>query len=63
MPAKKQMISAAAAKRVGGKLSVDWAMIDLDQLRRGLAEEFDRGVCGPRAKLQWAHRRESPDTP
>ncbi len=35
MKTKKQRISAAVAKRVGGKLGVDWAKVDLDQFRRG----------------------------
>jgi hypothetical protein len=36
---KKQRISAAAAKRIGGKLGVDWSKVDLEQFRRGLEVE------------------------
>ena len=47
MKTKKQRISAAVAKRVGGKLGVDWAKVDLDQFRRGLEVELEHGARDP----------------
>ena len=47
MKTKKQRISAAAAKRVGAKLGVDWAKVDLDQFRRGLEVETRARGAGP----------------
>ena len=35
------------AKRIGGKLGVDWAKVDLDQFRRGLEVELEHGSAGP----------------
>jgi hypothetical protein len=69
---KKQRITAAAAKRVGGKLGVDWAKVDLDQFRRGLEVELEHGARDPQTnvtnndmdltgKIAWAHLKESPD--
>ena len=54
MKTKKQRISAAVAKRVGGKLSVDWAKVDLDQFCRGLEAELEHG--------RGTHKRTSPIT-
>ena len=72
MKTKKQRISAAVAKRVGGKLGVDWAKVDLDQFRRGLEVELEHGARDPQTnvtnndmdltgKIAWAHLKEFPD--
>ena len=72
MKTKKQRISAAVAKRVGGKLGVDWAKVDLDQFRRGLEVELEHGARDPETnvtdddvtltgKIAWAHLKEFPD--
>ena len=51
MKTKKQRISAAVAKRVGGKLGVDWAKVDLDQFRRGLEVELEHGARDPQTNV------------
>jgi len=66
MKTKKQRISAAVAKRVGGKLGVDWAKVDLDQFRRGLEVELEHGARDPQTNVTnndsaWAHLKEFPD--
>ena len=73
MKTKKQRISAAVAKRVGGKLGVDWARVDLDQFRRGLEVELEYAARGTHetnvtdndmdltGKIAWAHLKEFPD--
>ena len=72
MKTKKQRISAAVAKRIGGKLGVDWARVDLDQFRRGLEVELEHGARDPQTnvtnndmdltgKIAWAHLKEFPD--
>ena len=72
MKAKKKRINAAAAKRVGGKLGVDWAKFDLDQFRRGLEVELEHGARDPQTnvtnndmdltgKIAWALLKEFPD--
>ena len=48
MKTNKQRISAAVARRVGGKLGVDWAKVDLDQFHRGLEVELEHGARGTR---------------
>jgi hypothetical protein len=69
---KKQRITAAAAKRVGDKLGVDWAKVDLDQFRRGLEVELEHGARDPQTnvtnndmdltgKIAWANLKEFPD--
>ena len=72
MKTRKQRISAAVAKRVGGKLGVDWTKVDLDQFRRGLEVELEHGARDPETnvtnndmdltgKIAWAHLKEFPD--
>jgi Protein of unknown function (DUF5661) len=72
MKTKKQRISVATAKRVGSKLGVDWAKVDLDQFRRGLEVELEHGARDPQTnvtnndmdltgKIAWAHIKEFPD--
>ena len=51
MKTKKQRISAAAAKRLGDKLGVDWAKVDLDQFRRGLEVELKHGARDPQTNV------------
>lgn len=69
---KRQQISAAAAKRIGGKPGVDWAKGDLDQFRLGLEVELEHGARDPQTnvtnndmdltgKIAWAHLKELPD--
>jgi arylsulfatase A-like enzyme len=51
MKTKNQRISAAMAKRVGGKLGVDWAKVGLDQFRRGLEVELEHGARDPQTNV------------
>ncbi|MGD1276401.1 MAG: DUF5661 family protein [Tepidisphaeraceae bacterium] len=70
--AQQHQISADEAKRVGGKLGLDWTKVDLDQFRRGLEVELEHGARDPETnvtnddmvltgKIAWAHLKEFPD--
>jgi Protein of unknown function (DUF5661)/Family of unknown function (DUF6064) len=70
--AAKRQFSAAEAREIGTRLAIDWAEIDLEQLRRGLEVELEHGARDPQtnvtnddvdltAKIAWAHLREIRD--
>ena len=70
--ANKLKVSAREARRVGAKLGLDWARVDLDQFRRGLEVELEHGARDPETnvtnndtiltgKIAWAHLKEFPD--
>lgn len=65
-------ISAAATKRLGDKLGVDWTAISPVQFRMGLMVELEHGARDPETdvthddalltgKIAWAHLKEFPD--
>lgn len=72
MTTKTKQITAAAAKRVGGNLGVDWTKVDLEEFRRGLDVELEHRARDPQTdvthndmhltgKIAWAHLKEFPD--
>ena len=71
MSSNKQ-ISIEEARRVGTEPGIDWTEIDLEQFRRGLEVELERGAHDPETnvtgddlmltgKIAWAHLKEIRD--
>lgn len=69
---KKRKFSTEEASTVGIQLGLDWALIDLEQFRRGLEIELEHGEINPETnvtddnpvltgKIAWAHLNEIPD--
>jgi hypothetical protein len=69
---EKRKFTDTEARAIGDKLGVDWANIDLEQFRMGLAVELEHGkhdaatnVTGDdeqlTGKIAWAHLKEFPD--
>jgi len=70
--ASKRTISTEEAERLGATLGVDWTKIPVEQFRRGLEVELERGAHDPETnvtdddmtvtgKIAWAHLKEFPD--
>jgi len=68
----KRQFSTEEARSVGTQLRIDWAQIDLDQLRRVLEVELEHGAIDPETnvtgddlvltgKIAWAHLKEIRD--
>jgi Protein of unknown function (DUF5661) len=64
--------SATEARAIGTRVGVDWAVIDVEQFRRGLEVELEHGARDPQtnvtnddleltAKIAWAHLKEIGD--
>lgn len=69
---KKQQFSTEEARLLGTQLKIDWALIDLEQFRRGLEVEYEHGAIDPETnvtgndplltgKIAWAHLKEIRD--
>lgn len=69
---KKQQFSTEEARSIGTQLKIDWALIDLEQFRRGLEVELEHGAIDPETnvtgndplltgKIAWAHLKEIRD--
>ena len=70
--ASKRRVLAEEARAIGATLGIDWAIVDLEQFRRGLEVEFEHGARDPQTnvtnddpvltgKIAWAHLKEFPD--
>lgn len=70
--APRKGISARKARKIGDELGVDWARIDLEELRQGMEVELEHGRRDPATdvtgddllltgKIALAHLRELPD--
>jgi len=68
----KRQITTEEARSIGARLGVDWAQVDLEQLRRGLEVELEHGARDPETdvthddliltgKIAWAHLKEIRD--
>jgi len=68
----KQQFSIEEARSIGMQLKIDWALIDLEQFRRGLEVELEHGAIDPETnvtgndplltgKIAWAHLKEIRD--
>ena len=68
----KRSFSSEEARRIGTALGIDWAMVDLEQFRRGLEVELEHGAHDPltnvtnddplmTGKIAWAHLKEIRD--
>lgn len=68
----KRQITTEEARSIGTQLGVDWAQVDLEQLRRGLEVELEHGARDPETdvthddliltgKIAWAHLKEIRD--
>jgi hypothetical protein len=71
MPPKRQF-TMAEARTIGTRLGIDWKVVEVDQLRRGLEVELEHGARDPQtnvtnddldvtAKIAWAHLKEIGD--
>ena len=69
---KKRQFSTDEAHSIGTQLKIDWALIDLEQFRRGLEVELEHGIIDPQTnvtdndplltgKIAWAHLKEIRD--
>ena len=69
---KKRQFSTDEARSIGTQLKIDWALIDLEQFRRGLEVELEHGAIDPETnvtgndplltgKIAWAHLKEIRD--
>jgi hypothetical protein len=65
----KQHFSTEEARSIGTQLKINWALIDLEQFRRGLEVELEHGVFDTETnvtgndplltgKIAWAHLKE-----
>jgi hypothetical protein len=68
----KRRFTAEEARSIGMRLGVDWAIVDLEQLRRGLEVELEHGARDLETnvtnddliltgKIAWAHLKEIRD--
>ena len=68
----KRRITTEEARSIGTRLGVNWAQVDLEQLRRGLEVELEHGARDPETdvthddliltgKIAWAHLKEIRD--
>ena len=68
----KPTFTREEARRIGDALGIDWALVDLDQFRRGLEVELEHGAQDPQTdvthddpfltgKIAWAHLKEIRD--
>jgi hypothetical protein len=68
----KQQFSTKEARSIGAQLKIDWALIDLEQFRRGLEVELEHGAIDTETnvtgndplltgKIAWAHLKEIGD--
>ena len=68
----KREFSVEEARRIGDGLGIDWAAVDVEQFRMGLAVELEHGRQDPETdvthddlnvtgKIALAHLREIPD--
>jgi hypothetical protein len=68
----KKHFNAEEAKRIGGKLGIDWSKFDVEQYRMGLDVELEHGLIDPHTnvtnddpimtgKIALAHLNEFPD--
>ena len=71
MPGERRM-TTEEARKIGSALGMDWKRVDLEQLRRGLEVELERGARDAEtnvtnddltltAKIAWVHLKEFPD--
>lgn len=65
-------VSVDEAREIGARLTIDWAKVDLEEFRSGLAVELEHGAHDPETdvtgddmlltgKIAWAHLKEFPD--
>lgn len=68
----KKEFTAEEARQIGDSIGIDWASVDLEQFRMGLAVELEHGAHDPQTdvthddlqmtgKIAWAHLKELPD--
>lgn len=68
----KREFTPEEAKAIGESIGIDWAAVDLEQFRLGLAVELEHGARDPETnvtgddiaatgKIAWAHLKELPD--
>lgn len=66
---KERQFLTEEARSIGTQLKIDWALIDLEQFRRGLEVELEHGAIDPETnvtgndplltgKIAWAHLKE-----
>jgi hypothetical protein len=72
MMSAKRRFTADDARKIGTRVGIDWARVDLEQFRRGLEVELEHGAHDPQtnvtnddldltAKIAWAHLKEIRD--
>ncbi|GAC1443824.1 MAG: hypothetical protein NVSMB52_02540 [Chloroflexota bacterium] len=70
--ADAKQFTTEEAKSIGDKLGIDWAVVDLEQFRMGMAVEMEHGSDDEKTnvthgdpvmtgKIAWAHLNEYPD--
>ncbi len=68
----KREFTPEEAKQIGDSIGIDWAQVDAEQFRMGLAVELEHGASDPQTdvthddlqttgKIAWAHLKELPD--
>jgi len=68
----KRSFTSEEAQKIGNALGIDWAIVDLEQFRRGLEVELEHGAYDPQTnvtdddvlmtgKIAWAHLKEIRD--
>ncbi len=68
----KKQFTLDEARSIGDTIGIDWAQVDLEQFRMGLAVELEHGTQDAQTnvtnddmvttgKIAWAHLREIPD--
>ncbi len=68
----KKEFTTAEAQEIGNAIGIDWAQIDLEEFRNGLAIELEHGARDPETdvthddlqatgKIAWAHLKELPE--
>ncbi len=68
----KKEFTSEEAKQIGDSIGINWAQVDIEQFRMGLAVELEHGASDPQTdvthddvqmtgKIAWAHLKELPD--
>jgi len=68
----KRQFTRAETLKIGTRVGIDWKLVDVEQLRRGLEVELEHGARDPQtnvtnddldvtAKIAWAHLKEIGD--
>ena len=63
---EQKEISRAQAKKVGNRIGVDWGLVNINEFRKGIADEFEhevivKGDIKIAATIAYDHLREIPN--